>query len=383
MIKKIGIECEQLEGERFGVGHMLAQFLHELSNTPRIDERFKIVLYFKNTIPKDKFLNHPVFEKKVIRFPFLPPSFNIFYHILIPFYYLKDKLDLFFFPSYMLPAFFMGNSVVVLTNDVYYEAHFGTLPYRYRLSYKLFCKWAAMRATKIMTISEFSKKELMKFYKIPEDRIFVDYWGVDRNQKSIGDGLEEIHKIKEKLGIKKDYIVSVGQAFERRNVKEAMLAFQEIADEFPDVQYLVACRDKYRSEILDTLAESINQELGRKAIIKINYIEREDMFFVLKYAKALLYVSEKEALGLPPLEALLERTPAIIKDNELGHEIFGDNAFFVKNAKDTDEFAESIKAALKDMAKAEEIALKKEEILEKFDWQKHTKKLLEEFSKIH
>ena len=176
-MKKIGIECENLEGERFGVGHMNVQFLEALSKIPGIEKKYKFVLYFKSQIPKDNFLNHPVFEKKIINNGILPESFNIYYHILLPYYHLKDKLDLFFFPSYMLPAFFppTKKAIVVLTNDVWWEAHHGNLPFRYKLSYRLFCKWAALRAKKIMTISEFSKKELIKFYNLPDEKIFVNY----------------------------------------------------------------------------------------------------------------------------------------------------------------------------------------------------------------
>lgn len=385
-MKKIGIECESLEGKRFGVGHTLAQFLSGIAKTPEIEKKYKFVLYFKKGVPEDAFLSNSVFEKKVLTGGLIPPSFNIFYHIMVPIYALKDKIDLLFAPSYMLPAFFLGkNAIVVLTNDVYYEAHYGSIPFRYRLSYILFCYWAAKRAQKIMTISEFSKKELMRFYNLPSEKIFVNYWGLDeqynvleRNDKVF----EKIENIKNKYGIKKDFILSVGQAFERRRVKEAMEAFEKIAEQFPDIQYLVPCSDKNNPPVLDKLAEKINKKLGRNAIIRTDYIGDEEKVYLFNFAKILIYVSDKEALGLPPAEALACGTPAVVADNELTHEIFGNNAFFVKNPKDIGEYAVVIEDALNNIAKRDDIIKNKEAVIEKFSWPLHIKKLLKEIDVI-
>ena len=52
---RIGIECEQLEGERFGVGHTLAQLLSAITEIPGVEKKFRFVLYFKAGIPGDAF----------------------------------------------------------------------------------------------------------------------------------------------------------------------------------------------------------------------------------------------------------------------------------------------------------------------------------------
>ena len=138
----------------------------------------------------------------------------------------------------MLPAFFVGKAVVVLTNDVYWEAHHGTLPFRYRLSYRIFCWWAAKRAKRIMTISRFSAKEIEQFYNLPSDRIVVNPWGLEPIFKILKRSPEYYAKageIKKKLGITKDFFLSVGQAFPRRHMKEAMEAFGNIAHTYPDI----------------------------------------------------------------------------------------------------------------------------------------------------
>lgn len=382
---KIGIECENLEGKRFGVGQTLIQLLEAVSKLPGIESEFRFYLYFKKEIPKDAVLEHPIFLKKILTVPFLPPSFNVFYHILLPLAYWRDKLDSFFFPSYMLPGFFRGKAVVVLTNDVYYESHFGNLPLRYRLSYRLFCWLAARRAEKIMTISNFAKSELMKFYKIPERKIFVNPWGLHPKFKIFNkerEILNRLTEIKNKMGVKDDFIISVGQAFPRRHIKESMLAFEKIAVQFRNIQYIVACADKYSPLVLDNLAREINGRLGREAILRVDYLDDADIPLLFNFALLLVYVSTSEALGLPPVEALKCGTPSVVSDNGLTREIFKDSAFFVKNPDNIKEMARKMEDGLMNQPRIMEIKNSVEKITAKFSWQTCAKNLIKVIKEI-
>src|SRR3990167_3005096 len=130
---KIGVDCYKLEDSagsvRAGVGRHLYKLLEQISMRPELVKEFKFYLYFKSHIPADiLFLNNPIFVKKVAKLPFfLPffrPSFNIYFHIALPFFALKDRINVTFFASFMLPALFITKSIVLLTNGIL----LGTLP---------------------------------------------------------------------------------------------------------------------------------------------------------------------------------------------------------------------------------------------------------------
>lgn len=382
---RIGIECEQLEGERFGVGHTLAQLLDAATKVPDIEKNYRFVLYFKSEIPRDRFLSHPLFESRVLTGGFIPRSFNIFYHILLPIRYFIDRLDCFFFPSYMLPAFFFGKAIVVLTNDVYWEAHHGSLPLKYRLAYRLFCWWAAKRARKIMTISEFAAEELMGFYDIPKERMAINPWGLEvlfQKIKKTTAHTEELAALKEKLGIKKDFFISVGQAFPRRHVRDAVDAFGLIAKKHKDIQYLVACADKYEPPVLATLITYINDTIRPDAIVQTRYIARTDLPLLLNDTLAMVYVSDKEALGLPPLETLACGRPSVIADTPLAHELFGDEGFFVKDTNNPEEIAEQMLRIIEHPHTATHIVHEQEKHLGRFSWDMHITRLLALFNDV-
>lgn len=382
---RIGIECEQLEGERFGVGHTLAQLLSAITEIPDVEKKFRFVLYFKAGIPSDAFLNNPLFEKRILTGGIIPRSFNVFYHICIPIAYVRDRLDGFFFPSYMLPAFFVGKAMVVLTNDVYWEAHHGTLPFRYRLSYRMFCWWAAKRAKKIMTISQFAAKELEQFYNLSSDRITVNPWGLERIFKVFERTPEYLAKadaIKKQFSITKDFFLSVGQAFPRRHVKEAIEAFGNIARKYPDIQYLVACIDKYQPPVLDALIKKINEKEGREAIVYTRYIARQDLLVLMNETVALVYVSDKEALGLPPLEALACGRPSVVADTPLSREVLGEEGFFAVDTSTPTDIARNMSAILDNKAEVARIVHAQSKQLQKYQWNTHAQKLLSLFEDV-
>ncbi len=361
---RIGVECENLEDpkSRWGVSQLALNLLKEYEADTELQKKYKLYLYFKKKIPNDEFLKNPVFIKRVLGFP----SFNIFYHILMPLRAMADGLDWMFFPAYMLPPLYLGKSIVLLTPDVYYEYKQGTLPFRYKLAYRLFTNWAAKFATKILAISETSKKEVARLYNINPDRIFVSYPGINTPKTT-----------NYELGTR-NYILYIGQAFPRRHLRETILAFKEIAKEFPDLKLIAVGKDKYppsprfhgasNLSLIEELIKITNQELGDERIIHYDYLDkREDIESLYANAKALVYVSDREAFGLPPMEALSFGVSPVIMDNELGHELFGEYAIYAKSGS-VEDIAETIKRVLRESDPSTTLRTSRLAFAKKYNW---------------
>lgn len=365
---KIGIECESIENDTWGVARLINKLLEEIAMRPELKKEFEFYLFFKSKIPNYPYLENPIFKKRIVRPAFIPPSFSLYYYLYLPFFLWFKHVDVMFFPNYMLPLIFSGKSVVMLTDDIYYESRNSKLPFRYRLAYRIFAGWAAVHASRIMAISETSKKELVRLFKIKPERITVNYLGVD-----VGSAFA---KATEGFQQKENYILFVGQAFPRRHLKETILAFEKITIEFPELQLIAIGPDKYPEPTINQLVEKVNTNLGRQAIVHKNYIKDSELVELYAEAKVLVYVSDREAFGLPPMEALSFGVPPVIADNELGHELFGEYAFYVSNPN-PDSIAEGIRQALTQTEKISKIKNEGPEFAKKYNWKNFTDRWLE------
>ena len=283
-----------------------------------------------------------------------------------------DRPDVMFWPNYMLPIIAFGKSLVMLTEDVYYETHEGKLPFRYRLAYGIFGWWTAKFATKIIAISETSKKTLAKLYNINLDRIIVNHLGID----SLPNTKYEILDTK--------YLLFVGQMFPRRHARETILAFEKVSTEHSQIlenmrmlqlKLIMIGPDKYETPTVKPLVSKVNERLGREAVIHKDYVKDSELADLYAGAKALVYVSDREAFGLPPMEALAFGVPPVIADNELGHELFGEYAFYSKDGN-VDSIADSLKQALTDKEKIEKIKSEGPEFVKKYNWRGFTDRFL-------
>lgn len=368
----IGIECHALETNRWGIGHHLSKLLKEISKKSELANEFRFYLYFKGRIPNDSYLNNPIFVKKVLKLPFFRPSFNIFFHVLLPLAYWRDRLNAVFFAGFMLPAFFLGKSLVVMTNDVHYEYTQGKLPFRYKLGYRIFANWAAWRATHITTLSNAARNKLIEIYGIKPERISVNYLGLGLQGAPV-----------QGAPVVDNYLLYVGQAFPRRRAKETIQAFSILAPKYPDLKLVIVGQDKYNPPILENLVKETNQKLGTERVTYHRYIEKdEELQKIIAGAKLFIYLSSSEAFGIPPLEALATGVPPVVKENELNRELYEGHAFYVKNEKDPTDIAEALEKALTNTDRQKEIVQNSEKVIAKLSWKSHLDKFLETIRKI-
>ena len=365
----IAIECESTEDSSWGIARMIYELLGELVQIPELSRKFRINLYFKSHVPDDPVFKNPLFSCHIIRpFKKLPLSFSFYYYVFLPIRLWFDMPAITYFPNYMLPLIFLGKSIVTLTEDVWYEIKSSAMPFRYRLAYKIFANWAARSATRIMAISHASSDQIFKLFNISKERIFVNELGVVAPQS--------INKKDES-----NYILYVAQAFPRRHLRETILAFALIAPRYPQLELHIIGPDKYSPPIIDSMIERTNKRLDRVTITRIEQVSEQEVADSMAKACALVYVSDYEAFGLPPIEALSYDTPSVLMDTPLHHEIFDDAAFFVPSGG-TEDIADGICRALDDKNHKEYIMRKAPEILARYTWRAHANRFLNEISSI-
>ncbi|MFC1700532.1 glycosyltransferase family 4 protein [Patescibacteria group bacterium] len=362
---KIGIDAKNIEGRRTGVGRYLINLLKEWDQL-ELPKDVEFVLYFRKEIPDDLSLDSAIFQKKVLSFGGL--SNALFMHILLPIAAYRDKIDVLFCPAYVSPIFYFKKTVIVL-HDIIYEAR----PDLYnwpsifdRILLRKFSKISAKRANKIIACSEYSKKEIVKYYKINLEKIIVNYLGVDKSISSFNS-----QKVKNK------FILFVGAISNRRHLPEVMLAFERIAKKLSDYQFLVIGKNITSPFIdIDELSKVINTRLGRKAILRKDFISDKKLSLLYNSADALIWLSDYEGFGLPILEAMSFGTLVITSPNTSIPEVAGDSVLYVQDSRNIDEIYKVIYKGLTNIQLRSRISKKGLKRVLRFSFKKCASKTL-------
>ncbi len=369
----ISIDGRCLEGKRTGTG----RYLINLLKFWRRENEYRFKIYFKEKIPQDEILKGDNFELKILKNPFGFQSNFFFEHFLLPPAIKKDKADIFFSPYYLLPFYCPAKSAVTL-HDISYEAHPEWFSLKDRFFLRRMSKMAARRADIILTVSEFSKSEIVKYYQVSPDKITVTPLAADevfcRNEAICRDGFQA-----RPYGEK--FILFIGSIFNRRHIPELIQAFEKIAREFSDIQLLIIGANHTQPFIdIDKIIKETNKNLGRQAIIREDYVGEKDLAALYNLAECSVYLSDYEGFGLPLLESMACGTPVITSQKTSLIEAGGEAAIFVDSNK-PDDIYDKIKKALADEDFRKERIRIGFENLERFSWEKCARETLETFKK--
>lgn len=372
---KIAIDAHDLEGRRTGVGRYLINLLRNWT-----DANNEYLLYFQQNIPKDPVLTSSCFKNKIIKAPLSFKSNALWQHLLLPEALKKDKPDVLFSPSYLLPFNWKDKSAVVL-HDISFEAHPEWFSPANRFLLKFVSKRAAQKATTIITVSEFSKKEILKYYRVEPAKVKVTHLAADKDFRVISDQAK-LEQFKKKLSIDNKFILAIGSIFNRRHIPQLIEGFSRIAPKLPQYQLLIVGENHTYPVIdIEKLISSVNYKLGRKAIIHHNYL-KENLVLAYNAAQLTVYLSTYEGFGLPPLESMACGTPVLTSPIASLPEVVGDDALFA-NPRNPDQIARTLYKGLTDHKLRKSLVEKGLERVKKFSWQKcahQTLKILEEIN---
>ncbi len=208
----------------------------------------------------------------------------------------------------------------------------------YKILYNL-----GKNSNKIITISEYSKRQLINLLNIQESKIEVIYPGIDR--ESFNNNLEDKDKLKVKLGLSKDrrYILFVGDYSKRKNLQVLLKSFVELSKEYKDIDLIKVGRNV--GDDLDFIEKELAGHKLTTRIIKLTDISDSKLAELYKISECLVYPSLYEGFGLPPIEAMACGCPVICSNSTCLPEIVGDSAILF-NPKDEDELNGKIKLIL-------------------------------------
>ena len=224
------------------------------------------------------------------------------------------EADVLFAPAYTAPLRCPVPTVVNI-HDVSYFALPGAYRWRERQRRRIITRLAARRAAEIITVSEFSAAEIVRWVKVPRSKITV-----------IPHGMPAVRRPSRPPSRSRTALF-VGSLFNRRHPEEMVTGFAQALRTVPDARLVVAGKDLTRPAI-DLKALSRARGVSDRVEWR-SYVEGNDLEQLYWSARVFVFLSDYEGFAMTPLEALAHDVPVILLDTPVSREVYGRGAWLV------------------------------------------------------
>lgn len=220
-----------------------------------------------------------------------------FEQVIFPFKLKKYKLDILHSLGYVCPLFYSGSLQISSILDLNYIGHKDNMPFYKRLILGSFIKLTARRVKHIITISNFSKEQILKYLNIAQEKVTVTHLAGRANENNLK---QKITLIKDKYRISKPYLVALSSLSKHKNIDTLLKGFKIIVNKRKSLQLVLVGLMPREGDHLQVLVKRLNL---KKRVIFTGFIEEKEMMPMLSGAEAFIFPSFYEGFGLPLLDA--------------------------------------------------------------------------------
>lgn len=371
---RIGIDARFYGSIGKGLGRYTQKLISHLEH---IDKKNQYVVFLRKENFNEYQPLNSNFKKVLADYKWYSFSEQLFFPIEIR----KHKIDLMHFPHFNVPLLYFGKFVITIHDLIL--THFPTLrstmlnPFWYwikYLAYKLAIWSAILRSDVIITVSEFTKKDITKKYYSAKNKIKVTYEACDDFCRVTSGS---VNKVLEKYGIIKKYILYVGNAYPHKNLEKLIESFREVLKVFPELSLVFVGKEDFFYSRL----KKISIEKKIENVQFLGYVDDQELDVLYRFAECYAFPSLYEGFGLPPLEAMAKGTPVVSSGHECMREILGEAAYYV-NAKDSREMAAGILKILSEQTLRDDLIEKGYRQIEKYSWGKMSKETLDIYESV-
>ena len=311
---KLAIDARELAGKATGVGRYLAELLKAWTRLPGAGSHEMVVC-----APEPV----PLPSSAAVSFTLRTAGGGgtLWEQWALP--RLAADADVLFAPAYTGPV--VGRMPMVVTiHDVSFAAHPEWFSWREGTRRRLLTRLSARRAAKVITVSDFSKREIVRLLGVPSSLVEVIYSGVT----SWPEDAASVRLKPDSNGtIREPLVLFVGSLFNRRHIVELIDGFARVAHRLPSARLEIVGDNRTRPHV--DVEARIAASGAADRIRARSYVPDAELASLYTRASAFAFFSEYEGFAFTPLEALAAGVPVTMLDTEVAREIYGPAALYV------------------------------------------------------
>lgn len=360
VVPRFGYDPKTGLPRRVGSGEYCFELLLNLN---RIDKKNNYIIYLPQNPTIDLPKESTNWHYKIVR----PRKMWTLLGLSLEFFLRRSKPDVFLSPTHYLPIFAPIRSFISILDVSYLK--FPELFQKSDLNQLTkWTKYSVKKAKGIFTISQASKDDIIREYRVKGDRVIVTYPGIKT--------VSNMGELKGKYGVKGDYILFVGTLQPRKNIARLIEAFSKLNK--PDLDLIIVGKKGWKFE--EILAAP--KKFGVESKVKfLDSVTDEDLPAFYKNATCFVLPSLYEGFGLPVLEAMRYGCPVITSNISSLPEAGGDAALYV-NPLDVNDIKEKLELMINDKELRMKSVKKGYEQVKKFSWEKTARETLSALESI-
>ena len=336
------------------------------------DRRHEFLIYLKEGPRADLPKETKWWRYRIIK----PAKLWTQWRLPLDLYIHRPRPDVFFSPGHYAPRWCPMPLVISIMDLGYlhFPEHF-TKPVYYQL--KNLTERSIKDADHILTISEATKRDIIKKYNVSQNRITVTYPGWKKQKTK--NKRQKIKDINKKYRIKGDYILFLGTLKPSKNIEGLLEAYKLLAISDKRLASLVIAGKK--GWMYEQIFKKV-KELGlEKKVIFTGFVPEEDISSLIKEAKVFVMPSFWEGFGIPAVEAMAMGTPVVAGNAGSLPEVIGGAGILI-DPHDARDIAKGIKEVLEDKSLYNRLRKNGIERAKEFSWQKCAQKTLETLENV-
>jgi glycosyltransferase involved in cell wall biosynthesis len=237
---------------------------------------------------------------------------------------------------------------------------------------------ATHRSSRILTVSEASKRDILEYFRVPPSKIDVIYNAIDERFGE-APAAEEIARVRERYQLNDPFVLYAGNIKPHKNLERLIEAFYTLRRGGFEHVKLIIIGDEISKYA--TLRRAVHKYKLHKHVRFFGFVADQTLAILYRLAALFVFPSLYEGFGLPPLEAMAGGTPVITSNVSSLPEVVGDAAILI-NPLDADEIAGAMRRVLSDAVLRADLRERGLRRVREFSWERSVARVRQIYDEV-